>query len=76
MVASAEGSAGLGWAERAGTLGGAVPVRGDVTGRHGDGCLYCSRWMFEILSPVSIAKIARYLERLLTVRIAGGGFSS
>jgi hypothetical protein len=39
MVLSAEGCAGLGGAERAGTLGSAVPVRGDVAGRHGDGCL-------------------------------------
>lgn len=37
MVVGTEGASGLGWAERAGTLGGAVPVRSYMTGRHGGG---------------------------------------
>jgi hypothetical protein len=64
VVLSAEGCAGLGRAERAGTLGGAVPVRGDVAGRHGDGCLSFVVGV-EILSTSQYGQIARQRKQAI-----------
>ena len=64
MVISAEGSSGLGRAERAGALGSAVSVRGYMTGRHGGGGSGSLWFAVERLKFCPLVSMARRVQLL------------